>query len=468
MAKQIVVTKKDVAWSYIATAFNSGVGFILLPILMFFLDSDVLALWYIFLSLGAIVNLFDFGLTPSFSRNMTNAWSGAKELLAFGTSKDISEEPNYDLMAKVMGASKVLYFGLAAFSTLILLSVGTAYILYVSSGIDVAQVVPGWAVFCVAVFLNVYYGYYVTYLRGVGQVGAYSRITIAAKLIQVAISVSLLLTGWGLLAPAAAYAASGFVIRALSKRCFERFVEIDKHPVLSQQATFVEIKQMLTVIWPNSWRDGLVSLADYLTTQASTIVCSLFLSLSDSGIYAISMQLLTMVHTISNVYGTAKRPAIQNAYIAQDGNRLASGIGKAMCVYGAFFALGVVGVAFIVAPVLSWLNPKYVFNTPFLFVLGVYFYVIGRYKIYASFIAMTNDLCYWKSFIISGILALGAAVIVLRCFGSSVYLLIVPQLLVQLAYNAWKWPCYFKKQVGLTEKKIVSSGIDSLGLLRQH
>lgn len=467
MAKQIVVTKKDVAWSYAATAINSGIGFILLPILMFFLNSDILALWYIFLSLGAIVNLLDFGLTPSFSRNMTNAWSGAKEILAFGTSKDVSDEPNYDLMAKVMGASKVLYFGLAALSTLALLIAGTVYILYVSSGIDASQVVPGWVVFCVAIFLNVYYGYYVTYLRGIGQVGAYSRITIAAKLVQVVISVSLLLMGWGLLAPAAAYAASGFAIRALSKRCFERFVEVDKHPVLSQRATFAEIKQMLMVIWPNSWRDGLVSLADYLTTQASTIVCSLFLSLSDSGIYAISMQLLTMVHTVSNVYGTAKRPAIQNAYVAQDETRLASGIGKAMCVYGVIFAVGVVGVAFVVAPMLSWLSPKYVFDTAFLFVLGVYLYIIGRYKIFAGFIAMTNNLCYWRSFIISSVFGLGAAALALRCFGSSVYLLIIPQLFVQLIYNAWKWPRYFKKQVGLTEIKLIVAGVGSLGIFKK-
>lgn len=467
MAKQIVVTKKDVAWSYAATAFNSGVGFVLLPILMFFLDGEALALWYIFLSLGAIVNLFDFGLTPSFSRNMTNAWSGAKDILTFGTTKDVLDEPNYELMAKVMGVSKVLYFGLAVLSTLMLLSAGTAYILYVSRGIDAAQVIPGWLVFCVAIFLNVYYGYYVTYLRGVGQVGAYSRITIAAKLIQVAISVSLLLTGWGLLAPAAAYAASGFAIRALSKRCFERFVEVDRHPALSQRATLAEIKQMLAIVWPNSWRDGLVSLADYLTTQASTIVCSLFLSLSDSGIYAISMQLLTMVHTVSNVYGTAKRPAIQNAYVAQDGNRLASGIGKAMCVYGSLFAVGVMGIAFVIAPMLSWLSPKYVFDIPFLFVLGVYLYVIGRYKIYAGFIAMTNDLCYWRSFIVSSVLALGTAVLALRCFGSNVYLLIIPQLLVQLAYNAWKWPRYFRRQVGLTEMNIIIAGFGSLGVVKK-
>lgn len=464
MAKQIVVTKKDVAWSYAATAFNSGIGFILLPILMFFLNSDILALWYIFLSLGAIVNLLDFGLTPSFSRNMTNAWSGAKEILAFGTSKDVSDEPNYDLMAKVMGASRVLYFGLAMLSTVVLLSAGTVYILHVSNGVDATQVIPGWVVFCVAVFLNVYYDYYVTYLRGVGLVGAYSRITIVAKLVQVAISVSLLLAGWGLLAPAAAYALSGFTIRALSKRCFERFVEVDKHPVLSQRATFAEIKQMLMIIWPNSWRDGLVSLADYLTTQASTIVCSLFLSLSDSGIYAISMQLLTMVHTVANVYGTAKRPAIQNAYVAQDENRLASGVGKAMCVYGTVFVVGTVGIALAVAPVLSWLSPKYVFDTPFLFVLGIYLYVIGRYKIYAGFIAMTNDLCYWRSFIISSVLALGAAALALRCFGSSVYLLIIPQLVVQLVYNAWKWPRYFRKLTGLTESNLIGAGVRFLGI----
>lgn len=463
--KAITITKRDVIWSYVATAVNSGIGFLLLPLLALYLNDELLALWYIFSSLGAIVNLLDFGLTPSLSRNMTNAWCGARVILRQGTTRDVGDEPNYRLMGKIMGASRLLFLGIALFASVALLTVGSAYIAVVSSAVDPASVLPAWAVYCGAIFLNVYYGYYATFLRGIGQIGSYSRISIASKLIQAGLSFVLLLTGIGLLAPSIAYLVSGLSLRVLSKRSFGRAVNASMHPELGERPSRVDVKETLAIMWPNSWRDGLVSLADYLTTQGGTIVCSLFLSLRDAGIYAISLQLLNVVHNVSAVYCNSKRPAVQSAYINRDKRLLTEGVTAAMFLYAFMFMGGTVLVAFVFAPILTWIKPSYVFDTPFLFFLALYLYLIGRYKLYASYISMTNDLSYYLSFIVSGVLALGAALISLMCFGSSVYALIAPQLAVQLSYNIWKWPKYFLGMIDVNERDLFSVFISKLKAL---
>ena len=68
---KISLTKKDVIWSYIGTIISMGSNLIMLPFLMYFLDSDMLGLWYIFASIGAIATLFDMGFAVTFARNIT-------------------------------------------------------------------------------------------------------------------------------------------------------------------------------------------------------------------------------------------------------------------------------------------------------------------------------------------------------------------------------------------------------------
>lgn len=53
---------------------------ILLPVVLHFLPSDELGLWYVFLSIGTFVSLFDFGFTPQMARQITYSFSGALSL----------------------------------------------------------------------------------------------------------------------------------------------------------------------------------------------------------------------------------------------------------------------------------------------------------------------------------------------------------------------------------------------------
>lgn len=77
---KIQLNKKDVLWNYIGIIMNLGGNFLILPFLLFFLDDNYYGIWNVFVSLGGIVALFDFGFNTTFARNITFCWSGAKKL----------------------------------------------------------------------------------------------------------------------------------------------------------------------------------------------------------------------------------------------------------------------------------------------------------------------------------------------------------------------------------------------------
>ena len=53
---------------------------VMIPFLVYYLDENLLGLWYVFCSIGAMTALFDFGFATTFARNITYCFSGAKKL----------------------------------------------------------------------------------------------------------------------------------------------------------------------------------------------------------------------------------------------------------------------------------------------------------------------------------------------------------------------------------------------------
>ena len=76
----IRIQKKDIMWSYLGALLSMTANIIMIPFLVYFLSSDMLGLWYVFCSIGAMTALFDFGFSTTFARNITYCWSGASIL----------------------------------------------------------------------------------------------------------------------------------------------------------------------------------------------------------------------------------------------------------------------------------------------------------------------------------------------------------------------------------------------------
>ena len=150
------------------------------------------------------------------------------------------------------------------------------------------------------IFLNLYYGYYASFLRGVGNVAQANKNTVYARVIQLFLMIVLLVSGFDLLGVCIAYLAYGTVFRLLGKKYFYQYKNIGYElSRLKKKIPRGEIWEMVGIVWHNAWRDGLISFSNYFCIQASTIICSFYLSLAETGAYSIGVQLATAIAVIA-------------------------------------------------------------------------------------------------------------------------------------------------------------------------
>lgn len=465
---RIIISKKDIIWNYAGTLFSMGMGYLLLPFLLIYFDDDTLGLWYIFMNLANVANLFVFGFSPSFARNIAYCWNGADKLAAKGKYDEKVEEGsfNINLFTIILKTCKRVYLLIASVMLLCFLTVGTTYVKYVAEPILNNMYFFSWFVFLAAVFLNLYFGYYVSLLSGIGRVAERNKAQVCASLIRILMTALLLKAGMGFLGACIAYLMQGFAFRILCRHFFNITLEQVYGKVnLNIKISMKEIKKCFLTIWPNTWRDGLVSVSDYLCTQAGTIVASFFLTLAQTGQYSLTVQLITVVAKVARSFQIAHIPALQSAYILNDkdsGRRI-----HAMCifVYCSVFWIGFTGVLVAGIPILQIIKPGIEFDTYVMLGVGISQFMIVLRNCYASYLSTTNQIEYWKGFIFSGCMSVAGSVFLLYFWNMGVWGIIISTLISEAVYNVWKWPCKVHKELELGFKELVCLGYRNMLLI---
>lgn len=308
------IKKTDITWNYLSTIISISTNILMLPLIVYFLDSNMIGLWGVYVSISSVVILLDFGFSPTFARNIAYSWSGSQKIEKTGLFKVSKNGPNFILLKKILFASKRTYLYISLFALVVMLFLGTPYILQISKEIDFNIVIISWILYSLSIFFNIYFGYYGAYLRGVGAIKRLSKSMIYSKTIQIFVTFLLLLFGLNIIGVVSAFLVSGLLFRFFSRFYFYTYRNIG-NAIKKITITQDEIKSVFFTIWHNAWRDGLVSLSNFLTSQASVIIASLFLNLSQIGVYSISLQLLTVLSTISIALYGAYQPSIQSAFV---------------------------------------------------------------------------------------------------------------------------------------------------------
>lgn len=460
---KVNVKKKDALWSYIATFLSMGASIIIMPLILRYLSDEEVAIYYIFTSLSAIALLFDFGFSPSIARSMMYAWSGANNLLKQGAEVASSPEPNFKLMNKVIIACKVIYTILASLALILCLLFGTLYIKYVTQDEFNYSVCISWIIYAFAIFLNILYSYYSVFLRGVGAVEKVNKATILAKSIQLAMSLITLLNGGGLIGVAFSYLLYGTIFRFLAKYWFYSFEGIGKRLKANTESSGIRAaREILLTIWPNTWKDGLVAVSNYLLEQATIIIASLFLTLQQTGIYSLSVQLTSVIATIAATIYTTYQPALQSAYINRDRETQCKYMSLIIVSYILTFIIGMILLIIIGIPVIELIKPTYKIDICVLLCIGIYQFLLKYRNCYTSYISTTNRLIYYKAFLFSAIICAIFSGLFSGLFDMGVYGLILAQLFSQIMYNVWKWPKLVHEELGLNSMDIFRIGCSEI------
>ena len=300
------VRRSAMGYGVLATAIRVGSNVVLLPIILKALAPPELALWYVFLALGGIANLADFGFGHVIGRVYSFLWAGAEDFQSEGLGPPPqTREPNRAGIRSFHGAARLTYLRISLAAIVLLLSVGTLILLRpIAATSNVTGGWICWAAFILAVAYTLGTSYWQLACQGINRVRDLQAAHVMSGLTYVLSAGLLLVLGWGLFAMVIATALRAVVARAMCRHVF--LAEVPPTP----GQPVMDVTSVLKRIWPNAWKFGMVALGGYLTLQASVLICSHFLGSEATASFGLTTQLGGFIAAFSGLWLTVKWPEL--------------------------------------------------------------------------------------------------------------------------------------------------------------
>ncbi|MCC3756089.1 O-unit flippase-like protein [Staphylococcus capitis] len=453
------IGRKDVAWSYLSLLMVQGINIILLPVIIRYLNTIELGLWYTFTSLYGLAMLIDFGFQTIISRNVSYLWSGAQSVKSEGF--ELAESKNSTLnipyFSKVLSTVKFIYTSMGIVIFLLFSIFGTWYMFSINDGqIDIRTMLLAWIFYMFSIVLNISYSYWNSILKGIGAIKTYNQILVVTKLTQLILSIVLLILGCGLVGVSIAYFISVIVNRLLQSFSYYNYSQETKKTKNKIKVKYD--KEIFQAILPNTLRTGSLSLSNYLIINFPIILSSYYLSLKVSGQFGFINQIVTLIIMLSNSY--------YNTYLSKFNylrvkNRISELIGlfrKAILTSCLFTIIAFVLFLILGNYVLDVLGADYrLFSLVPMIVIMLYRFLYNNQMLFTNFLSTKNLIPHHKSFLLSAIITVVVQVMILQFFSSRLIWLILPLLLIQLAFNNWYWIVYVIKDIKNDRKKFQSN-----------
>lgn len=433
------VTRKDLFWGYTALFFKTAAGIVLLPFILKLLPADQVGIWNLFLAIQGFMLLLDFGFQPTFMRNVSYLFNGAKSLRREGIDPEEAPlgEPNYPLLKRAVRTMRLFYGLISAAAALLLLTAGTWYIGRMARELpEAGSVLAAWHVFALAIVLEFYFSYYNALLSGRGYIAQANQTLIGSRMtFLVGAAVSLML-GYGLVGVACSYLAGAVVGRVMSVRYF---YDADLKDRLRRCVPPRE--NLFPVLWYNARKAGLSSLGSFCIQQGNTLMLPFFVSLSVVGSYGLAVSVTGITQSLSQLYLTLHLPVLYKYRVHHDTAAVRSVFAQALFIFVLVFTALAAGVLSVGNPLLVLIRSNILLLPLVPMALMFLFRLLETNHAMASVLITTeNRIPYLKASLVSGFSTLLLGFLFLRFTSLGVTGVILAAGLVQLCYNNWKWP----------------------------
>ncbi|MDC7714633.1 O-unit flippase-like protein [Vogesella sp. LYT5W] len=429
----------DIVWGYCAQFLNIGSGLILLPLMLHFLGSNDLGLWYSFLAITSLVQLLEFGLQPTITRYISYIFAGAQNINAGEMPTASGEILNTPLLHDMISACRRTYLLISLLAFLMLLSVGSYYVhLTTKAQNNTDQALLSWILYSIGIVINFYF----TYLNGIFQGAGHQSIvnkTISINKIAFLLTSSILIV-FNL--SLNAIIIGNFISIIISRSYIRaKFNSHFKSENTTQQSNKEQINHLIKLLWHSTWRLGVVQLGSFMILRANQLIASSTLGLSAAASYGISLQILSVLSTFSSLPFTLKIPQITAMHVKKDKASTIRIYKNSLYFCWIIFSTSAIFLILLGGPALAIIKSRtHLLDTLWLTILAITLLLELNHTISATFLTTLNKVPF-----VNASLTSGGSVVVLSVLSThyttlGIGGLILSQAIVQALYNNWKWP----------------------------
>ncbi|MBB1400984.1 O-unit flippase-like protein [Pseudoalteromonas sp. SG45-1] len=434
MTYQIV--KKDILWGYLSQFFNMASSLLLLPFILYFMTTEDVGLWYVFVSIIGLIQLLEFGFLPTVSRYISYVYSGAQNIeLDKVPDYEVDRGINIELLSGIIFSAKKIYGWVSILALLLLTIAGSVYISTLEYSGDRALVYSSWIIYGAAAIVIFYFGYYSSILKGRGDQTKLNKSIVLSKLSNIIITIPLLYAGFGLLA-----IALGVLMSAIVDRILVRFFVFDKCALETIEAFKIKSdKDYTSVIWCNAKLMGLVQLGNFLTVRSSVLIVSSVIGLEAAATYGFTLQITSVAVIVASMYFGLQLPLMNSAQVSNNITIIKSTFLKSIGISWVLFFIYMFGTITLGVYLVEVLfDSANLLPRPMLIVFLIAAFLEMNHSLCTAYLTTKNTIVFMKPMLITGILIFSFSL----CFGSifGLWGIILSQFFLQLIYNNWKWP----------------------------
>jgi hypothetical protein len=434
------LSSSAVLWFWGVNALRFGSGLLLLPLLLHHLTREDLGYYFILQNLFAIVPLVDFGVAISIDRQVGYAMGGAKELIPHGVARPLEAnlQPNYSLIWKLMDTTRA-YYRLLSIALFFVMGIVVTVIASLAAGQTsspgLAWMASGTAL--LNLVFEIYWGWWNTFLCAMNRVQLSARVAFIGYLLRLALSCTLLLAGLGVASVFLSGFVTSFLIRWASRRECLRILPAREEPKLSK----AERWDILKVLWPNSWRVGVQLMSGYVAVNANSLLCWHFFGLSTNAQYGLSLQIATIIQSMSAVWTSVKWPFISQLRARWDDAGLRQVLRPRVILQSVTFLLGAVVAVVAGPPLVTWIRPdKQLLPVAWFALLLLQAFFEMQVTFWTTFLATENRVpSVWPMTITNGA-SVVLVVLFVHITGWQAESFVLAGLLAGSLFNYWYWP----------------------------
>jgi hypothetical protein len=450
-ARKLIVRVWNTAlfWTWIVNGLRLASSVVVLPVLLRVLSEADLSMYWQFIFLAGFGYAVDSMFSTTIMRHVSYATRGAADIQSLGLAETmvVSEKPNFVLLGQLFSATRLLYRSFCV-ALLALLAIGGTLVIYrlATETSNPTITWAAWGVTVVGSCLELYTGYWLVFLRGMNQVALSSRLAAGIYGLKLALSLTLLLWKFGLLAVPVATLIVGVAQRLIARRFIRQAVPEEFRNDSSRN------RELVARIWPTSWRMGVVALSLNMMMVAFGAIITETLGADQAYKYQLSQHVMVNIClSTAAVWTAVKWPLVMQLRVANDLEgvrrvlwpRMWLKIATLLCLAAVAIAIG--------PPVLHIIAPKKEMLPRFwLILLAVLAVFDSQYTFWTTLLTSENRIpSMWAAFI-TNVCAIVVAYILVKTTELGLASFVVAPLLCGLAFNYWYWPRAGARALGVT------------------
>lgn len=416
----------------LATIVRMGANVLLLPIILHHLTDAEFALWAVFVALGALGNLADFGFGLSIIRIYSYLWAGADDFDSEGLRPITgSNKPNFPRIHEFNASVARLYYGLGALAAVFLLFSGPWFVASSEGVVCKARMLYcASAAYGFSAVYNLVITHWALACQGMNQVRETQKVHLISSLVFMLSATVLLILNFGLLSLVCASLLRVLIMHLLFLRVYRRAAPGEHfHPRTANMA-------FLKRLWPGAWKLGVISLAVYLAQYGTVLISRALLTDKDTASFSLTAQVAAVIANLAALWLSVKWPEITILRAQGELKQMSTLFARRLTLTLVSYA----GMAAMLVLIGNWLLSLKGTETRFLpaACLIVYLAYVGQQTFSSQFVTLTfteNVVPFYMISLLTGIGLVAISIPLTRAYG--VWGLVVAPILAAIPATSW-------------------------------